>query len=157
MFQWLFFVIGNEAAFVVLVLYWTLVYRGEMVVGTTANIHLINGLISLVDLWVSGTPVNTLHAVYLMIFGGVYTIFSGIYFVLSRDIIYRKVLDYEKSAGLAVVSCFTSVFVVLPIIHIGIFYLQYVSKFWILHYHFGRDAPQRNDKSEENEEMDENQ
>lgn len=141
-------------AFLISVLYWTFLYRGQVVTGVTVNIHLINGVMSLVDLWVSGTPVNTLHVIYPMILGAIYCILSGIYFGISGDIIYEKVLDYENNPGRAIAASIAVIFVVLPIIHIGIFYLQYVAKFWILHYIFGRQhhtPPQCNLTNEVNE------
>jgi len=92
-------------AFCVLLLYWSLLYRGGPVDGINANTHLTNGLIALVDLWVSGTPVQILHFIYLQAFGVAYAVFTGIYYVAGGTNIGGQpyvypVLDYENGTAL---------------------------------------------------------
>lgn len=131
MIYWFLFTIGNEVAFIIMVLFWALVFRGgRSLSGASINAHLINGIFSIVDLWVSGVPVNLLHFVYLMIFGAVYAVFSGIYFAITGDIIY-SFLDYGTNPGLAVGSCILLILIFLPLVHAIVFYLQYVAKCWL--------------------------
>lgn len=66
MVYWVLFTIGNELATCIMVLYFLLIYRGDEIDGVDANTHLTNGLLSLVDLWISGLPVNFLHFVYIV-------------------------------------------------------------------------------------------
>ncbi len=129
--HWLFFTIGNELAFVILLLYWILLYRGGPVDGINANTHLVNGLVAVLDLWVSGVPVNLLHFIYLMIYGSIYVIFTGIYFVFTNDIIY-PVIDYENGLGTAIVVAICSPIIAFPLGHI-LFYFMYLGKLWIMH------------------------
>ncbi len=130
-------------AFGVLVLYWSILYRGGLVDGINANTHLVNGLVSIVDLWVSGLPVNILHFIWIIIYGAIYGIFTGIYFVISGDIVY-PVLDYENGIGLAVGLVVGVILVFFPLVHIMVFYLQYLIKFGLLHCYF-RNQPQNSE------------
>ena len=131
--HWFTFVIGNEIAFVVFILYFIILYRGEQIDGINANVHLVNGLVSLVDIWISGIPVNFVHFIYLMTYGALYTIFTGIYYATTRDVIYGP-LDYGENLGLAVGICVGVVLLFLPFVHCVVFYLQYKARFWILYY-----------------------
>lgn len=73
-----------------------------------------------------------------MIYGAVYSIFTGIYYVASDGIvIYTNVLDYGEELGRAVGTVVGVTLVFIPLVHM-IFYLQYFVKFWILYYIFGR-------------------
>jgi len=60
-----FFAIGNEAAFLVLILYWSLLYHWLTNVGsisaTGANVQLISGMIAIADLFISGVPIRVWH------------------------------------------------------------------------------------------------
>ncbi len=131
MVQWLLFTIGNEAALFIMILYWTLLYRGGTVSGVSANTHLVNGLIALVDITISGLPVNLLHCVYLMTFGAFYSTFSGVYFIFSGNNIY-SVLDYKNDTGGAVGLYLALIFLLLPFIHFLVYSLYLVKK-WMLH------------------------
>ena len=141
MIHWFFFNIGNIQAFGILILYWGILYREGPVSGTSINTHLINGLISIVDLWVSGLPVNLLHLFWIMIYGAIYGIFTGVYFVISGASVY-PVLDYEDGIGLAVGLVVGVTLVFLPLVHILIFYLQYLARFWIMRCYFSRKQGQ---------------
>lgn len=143
MIHWLLFTLGTDLAVGVMILYWALLYEsGDSVNGVNANTHLVNGLIALVEIWISGVPVNMLHLIYTMIFAIVYAIFTGVYFTISGNIVY-PVLDYENRPGGAVGAVLGVVFGLFPLVHIGIFYLQHFAKFWILYFVFGRkERPQ---------------
>ena len=69
MFHWLFFILGNELAVVVSLLYWVLLYSGGNVDGVNANTNLLNGLFALIDVWVCNIPIHTYHVIYVSMFG----------------------------------------------------------------------------------------
>ena len=134
--HWLLFNIGTEMAFTVLVLYWSILYRGGEIDGVNANAHLTNGIIGLVDVWVSGTPIQILHFIYIQAFGVLYSVFSGIYFVANgTDIVGNpyiySVLDYGNNTALAVGLDVGVVVLVLPAVHL-FWYLQYAIRFWLV-------------------------
>lgn len=131
MVHWVYFTIGNELAFGIMVLYWSLIYRGGNIDGISANTHLLNGILSLADVWISGLPVNFLHVVYLLIFGTVYNIFSGVYFISTGENIYG-VLDYKNNTGSAVGLYLALTFLLLPFLHLCV-YLMYLGRQWVVY------------------------
>ena len=133
MVHWLFFTIGNELAILVLILFWSLVYKGEKITGVSANTHLINGLLAVVDVCITGLPVNLLHCIYLLILSSVYSTFSGVYFIITGDNIY-SVLDYKNHTGGAVGLYLSLTFLLLPAVHFLIFILH-LSRKWVVYYH----------------------
>ena len=145
--HWILHVISIDLAFNIMILYWSLLYRGGSVDGVNINVHLLNGIVALIDLWVSGVPVNLLHLVYGMIIGVIYSLFTVIYFVISDDIVYT-VLDYESELGSAIGTLFGVVFIFSPIVHILTF-LQHLAKFCLLHCFFYKDQEQPEEQLEE--------
>ena len=138
MIQWFFSLLGNKLSLLVFFLYFILLYDGRTIDGVNANSHILGGLISLVDLWVTGTPTNTLHVIYPMVFGAVYCVFTGIYFVATDGRIIYPILDYDSNLGLALGVVLVVIFIVFPIFHLIIFYLQHLAKVGIMYYIFGR-------------------
>ena len=100
--------------------------------GINANTHLVNGLVALVDFWVSGVPINFLHFIYLMLYATVYIVFTGIYFAASGESVYSTVLNYQDGVGIALAAIFGTIFVFLPLVH-TFFYFMYLGKVWIMH------------------------
>ena len=140
MIHWLFFTIGSEVAIVIMVLYWSVLYQpGQTVDSFNLHVHLINGLVALLDLWVSGIPVNFLHMIYLMIFLSVYVVVNGIYYSMTGDAAYH-VLDYNSRLIISIGVIFLTLFVVVPILHTVLF-CMYLGKVWILYCYFSRRQP----------------
>ena len=138
MIHWVLFTLGIDTAFTVTVLYWALLYRGGDVDGVNANTHLVNGIVAVAEVWISGVPVQLLHFIYPVIYAAVYSVFSGIYFVASCGlVIYDDVLDYGERLGHAVGVVVAVTLVFIPLVHLVI-YLQYFVKFWILYCIFGQ-------------------
>ena len=138
--HWLFFTLGNELPLGVLVLYWSLLSSAQRPSFTDVSIvtHLVSGLVAVLDLWISGIPVNLLHFVYLMIYASVYVLFSGIYFGATGNVIYMKFLDYGDYPGLAVGGILGVLLLAIPGLHTVVYYLQYTLKYWILYLVLGR-------------------
>ena len=145
--HWFTYVIGSEIAFSICIVYFAVLYRGGQIDGINANTHLVNGLISLADIWISGVPVNFLHFIYLIIYGAIYTIFTGIYYAATQRAIY-PVLDYGSNLGLAIGLCVAVVLVFLPLVHIVIFFLQYKAKYWIMYCIYNHIGKKQDDKSD---------
>ena len=150
MIQWLLFNLAITLAFAVMILYWALLYGGGAVDGINANTHLVNGLVALVEVWVTGIPVNFLHLIYSMVFGVVYCVFTGIYFAATSEAVYPGVIDFGSNLGLAVGIQVGVVLGFLPLIHIIVFYLQYLARFWILYaIFFKREKSEEKPKEDE--------
>lgn len=129
--HWVLFTVGNEIAVGVMLLYWTLDYRGQTVDGVNANTHLLNGILAVVDVWLSGVPVYLLHCLYLMSFYLVYGIFSGLYFIGTGENIY-PILDYRGSTGSAVGLSLAVTFLVTPLFHFCV-YVMYLCRQWLVY------------------------
>ena len=130
--QWFLFLISTEAAVAVTFLYWVFLFKIFGADKVSVNIHLVNGIIALVDLWFSGTPVRLFHVVYTMSFSAVYVIFSGIYYAASAEAIY-PVLDYgDKPVNGSVLAVLT-VLIGVPALHC-VMYAQYAVRFWVTYY-----------------------
>ena len=136
MLQWFCLLLGYEAAVVTMILYWCFVYDGESLSGLNINTHLINAIVAATDQWISGVPVNTLHVVYTMTYGAIYGIFTGLYYIGTKEAIY-DVLDYSKNVWLSIGVIAFSIFVVGPFVHFIIFYFIYKVKSAVLYFLFG--------------------
>lgn len=133
--HWVLFTMSLEGAFVVMLLYWGLLYRGGPVSGISANTHLMNGIVAVIDFWVGGMPVNFFHFIYPLAFGIVYIVFTGIYYASSGGIIY-DVIDYEEAVGVSVVVLLGSL-LLLFLVHL-LFFFMYMGKVWILYCFFAK-------------------
>lgn len=141
MIQWVLFTIGIQAAAIVVILYWCILYRGGHVDVYNAHFHLINGIAGVIDFWVSGPPIRFLHFYIPQLFSGVYISFTGIYYaaggtgINGTSYIYPP-LDYAEHPGLAA-GLDVAVFLCIPLLHF-IFYAQYVARYWLVYLIYGR-------------------
>ena len=136
--QWVLFSIGAEAAILVTILYWSLLYRGGNVSQINLVTHTLNGVMALLDMAITGIPVRILHVVYPLIFCGSYSVFTGVYYgaggvgiVANQTYIYPA-LDYESSPGFASGLIIAVNFVACPLIHL-LFWGLYLAREGVLH------------------------
>lgn len=131
--QWALFLIGCEYAVVISILYWAF-YSGSsseqnLYSLDSLNLHAINGIAAVVELWLSGIPVRACHAIYSIAFGSVYVLFTVLYYAADgRDsqghrFIY-PFLDYGSNAAAAVALAVSCAVFLVGGIHF-IFFLQY--------------------------------
>ncbi|CAH1266203.1 Hypp3319 [Branchiostoma lanceolatum] len=108
-------------AFFVTTLYWTL-DKGIVSVSSILE-HVVNSIIALLDLLVSGTPVRILNVIYPVAYAALYGVFYVIYWAAGgkgRDgaaAIYA-VIDFGKDPGMASVFLVVLVFVGTPLFHL---------------------------------------
>jgi len=63
---WLLFVIGAEGAVIICILFWATEYSESFALDKISlHLHLVNAVVALVDLWISGVPVYLLHVISL--------------------------------------------------------------------------------------------
>ena len=143
MIQWALFLIGTEVAVFLTILYWPLLYRPDIPIsGVNFNTHGTQGIISVIELLITGVPIRFYHFYFTQTFGAVYVIFSAIYFaaggtnVRGRPYIY-SVLDYGSDPGSSTGLVLGVVLAFLPVIHF-LFYLIYVARYWILYLIYGK-------------------
>ena len=143
----------------VTILFWSLLYNPSVELdGSNLIVHLVNGIIALVEIWVTGLPVHFLHFVYVQIFGACYSVFTGIYYATNLTNLYDggryiyPVLDYVESPGIGSAIIFLVVLLFLPAIHL-FFCLQYVVRYWLVYLIYGRKAGAVDTPDEEEGEM----
>ncbi|XP_066287797.1 protein rolling stone-like [Branchiostoma lanceolatum] len=119
--HWILHNTSITAAFFVTTLYWTL-DRGTVSVSSILE-HVVNSIIALLDLLVSGTPVRILNVIYPVAYAAVYAVFYVIYWAAGgkgRDgstAIYA-VIDFGKDPGMASGIMVGFVFVGTPAFHL---------------------------------------
>lgn len=135
--QWLLISLGLEMAIAVSLLYWMVVYSSSHTVdGENLNVHAVNGVVAVFDICFSGIIIRLLHGVYLLFFGVVYVVFSGIYYsadginAQNEDYIYPA-LDYGDHLGRALVYIFLTILIFIPLVHIAI-YAMYGTRLWLV-------------------------
>ena len=140
--HWPLFTVGTEFAAAITILYWTLVYephsKHNFFSIDSLHIHLINGVLALVDLWLSGVPVRIYHALHSVLFAVSYVVFTGVYYAAGgtdpagNSFIY-PFLNYKSNAGSAIGLGIICALVLMTIIHF-FFYLQFIVRNWITCY-----------------------
>lgn len=133
---WLLFVVGAEGAVIICILFWATEYNESHATGKISlHLHLVNAVMALVDLWLSGVPVFFLHVIYVQLFGSVYVGFTGVYYGVNgtnsegERWIY-PVLDYGSHPGIAAGLAVGMVVVGAVVIHLA-FLVQYLCRWWI--------------------------
>ena len=145
MIHWVLFTLGTQTAVTVVILYWILLYRGDLVTVYDGHYHLSNGIVGLIDALVSGLPIRFLHFYMPQLFSAVYISFTGIYYAAGgtgyngTSYIYPP-LDYDNNPGQATGLSIGAVFF-LPVIHF-MFYGVYITRYWLVYLLYGRRPKQ---------------
>ena len=133
---WLLFSIAAEGAVGICALFWATEYhQNNADSGISLHLHLVNALVALLDLWVSGVPVHLLHIIYVEISASFYVFFTVIYYAfggtdLDGERTIYPILNYDSRPGLAVVVAIVSAVVGGAVIHI-IFFLICTCRQWL--------------------------
>lgn len=102
---WVIFIIAANAAILVTLLYWILIFTGKTS-GLDISTHLINSVFIIADVMLSETPVRFLHFLYAWIYGACYVLLTVIFWAsngtnaLGKPYIYSYI-DYDESPGLS--------------------------------------------------------
>ena len=75
---WFLWIVASNAALVVTLNYWILVFEPPTDFMDIA-VHALNSVVMLVEFFLASTPVRVLHVLYVMIFSVVYSLFTIIY------------------------------------------------------------------------------
>lgn len=139
--QWALFLIGGEYALVITVLYWGFFTdsasssKHNLFSLDSLHLHMINGILAVVELWLSGIPVRLCHAAYSIAFGCAYVLFTGLYYLAGgcgaegNKFIY-PFLDYDSNAkGALSLAAACAIFLVGGI-HV-VFFVQYQGRRYI--------------------------
>lgn len=82
--QWILFTVGSESTFAGVVLYWILSPINVQQIWDPwnkfdVNMDFLNGLVALLDVWISGKPVRLLQFLYLQLYFSLYIGFIAVY------------------------------------------------------------------------------
>lgn len=128
--QWVLFMVGHTFSLAVTILYWSLLFNPTNPLLTPLNFitHLVNGIVSVIDIGVSGIPVRLLHMVYSVLLAAIYAVFTGIYHVAMGTNVQNQpyiyfIIDYGRNPGTAAGIAIAVVLVFFPIINVLIYVL----------------------------------
>ena len=138
--HWVLFYLGVNNAIFVALLFWIVIYgishdvTKDQLTADIFQVHGVNAIFGLADIFATGVPVNALHVVFPIGFGTAYAVFSGIFYsahgtdAAGNRYVY-SVLDWSKPGrafGFVVVS-----FIAAVILHACVYGL-YRLRAWIL-------------------------
>lgn len=104
---WLLFDVSLGISLLVTLMFWGFVvvpdnFKTSLVTYITYNEHLLNLLLLIVDYTFHCIPIRVYHALYPILFGCMYLVFSAIYYSTTGDVIY-VILDWRNNADSAIV------------------------------------------------------
>ena len=118
-------------------------------------LHSVNSLLGLFDVFFSGTPVRILHALYIMIAGSVYAVFSVIYWAAGGTNTYNDeeyiypILDYGDKPVMAALTLIFSIFVGVPLIQLLVYGCYKLREKLVRRYYLGKVAAEGNGQAQE--------
>ena len=137
---WCLFLLGTQSALFTVLLFWVLADDASeddknISAAVNTHIHGLNGLVALLEVWLTGIPIKLLHFIYVLLFAGAYGAFTGVHYAVNATgptgerYIYPMILDYGSEPGLAVGTLVISAVVCL-LVHF-FFYVQYLLRHWL--------------------------
>ncbi|KAJ8925730.1 hypothetical protein NQ315_009578 [Exocentrus adspersus] len=97
---WILHEIALSFAFMITIIFWTVLYNGTFFTATNFFVHGSNSIVLFIDLWIIAHPIHIPHYLYLFIFGQIYILFTVAYYYLDTNtggsgIIYF-ILDWNR-------------------------------------------------------------
>ena len=141
--HWFLFTTGAELAVAITIIYWPLFVNNQrsdydFYGHLNIAIHLVNGIIPFIDIWVSRIPVRLYHVIYSVGISCIYAVFTGLYYAgeggnpfNNGTYIYPQI-DYENSPGTASVFAIAIPLVYMPLIHL-FFYANHLMREGLLY------------------------
>ena len=103
---WFLYISGSTLAVLVTIGFWAVLYRCDnsscAPSALTVHTHGVNGLLALIDLFISRVPFQFLHFFYPAILTALYALLNGIYYAAGGGVIYTPI-NYGGNLGIAVV------------------------------------------------------
>ena len=128
--------VSAEVAVAVSLLYWAILSKNQdpslMTSAGNIHVHLINGIVALLDLWIVGLPIHILHFLYTFLCALCYVAFTGVHHVTTNTTTSRlyQVLDYKTDPGPAAGVVIGFALGLLPLLHV-LFISQYLLRHWV--------------------------
>ena len=138
--HWVFFQVATLLQVLIAVLYWSLLAENDNVLNKPINyhVHLIGGIMSLVDVGISGIIISIYHVYTVMIYGSIYGVFSGVYYLAGGKAINGSnyiypVLDYSTKPGEAVGLLILTILVIVPAFHLLMYFGSLLRRWAVWH------------------------
>ncbi|ESO13199.1 hypothetical protein HELRODRAFT_159832 [Helobdella robusta] len=125
--NWFLFALAAPTALLVTIVYFKALYPLKKInyipIGDF-HMHLMNSIIILMEVSINAIPVRLQHVIYPMILGGMYSVFSYIYWSLDppNNVIYRGVVDWAYPLR-AFLTCLFLACALLPLLHLFLYIL----------------------------------
>ena len=132
---WLLWTVASNAALIVTIEYWLLVFRPPTSF-MDISVHALNSVFILTELFTGKLPVRILHWIYVLIFSVVYVLFTVIYWAAGGvngrgDPFIYDILDYENGKpGVLAAVLIGSVFFLSPLIQLILYGLHRIGIWW---------------------------
>ena len=137
--QWVLFVMGVPVQICIMVLYWTLLSSQDPHRESPENyhLHLLGGLVGLLDIFVSGIVLSIYHLYWGILYGCTYSVFTGIYYAangtnIGGDRYIYPILDYGRNPGISAGIVLATSFVVVPLIYLFAYAIS-AGRRWLAH------------------------
>ena len=139
--HWVLFIIGVPVQICIMLLYWTLLSHLDPNRDSAENynVHMLGGLVGLVDVFVSGIILSVYHLYLVVAYGCAYTVFTGIYFAANgtdprgNPYIY-PILDYGNNPGTSSAIALATPLVIVPLIYLLVYGISLVRR-WLAHWY----------------------
>lgn len=134
--EWCLFAVISNFAFIITFIYFAVLYPhiyapGQKIRAVDFHIHGFNSVVIIIEMMICAFPIRLLHAIYPMIYGLTYVLFSIIYWAFDHknNVVYKNVLDWNKP-GQTIGVILGLGFLVIPILQLALFGL-YRLRVWI--------------------------
>ena len=123
---WFFYIIASNNSFMVTIVYWSFLCNGCKIGEPDVAFHLLNSVLMLTETCLSAVPVRLLHVVYAELYGGLYFIFTLVYWLSGGtnsggDNFIYPILDYKDKPSAAAVLVIVYALAGLPVSQLIIF------------------------------------
>lgn len=112
----------------VTIVYWSfLSNRGATSPAANVHQHLMNTILMIIDLFINAIPIRLLHAIYAMLYGVTYTLFTLILHGAGvMSVYYPGLFDWRALPGASTGLCLGLIFAGVPIMHSVVFGLYHL-------------------------------
>ena len=151
--MWIFHETAFAIALFITVAYWALLDANTSPI--SINVHAINLVIMVVDLFLCDIPFRILHFFHVSLVGVAYTVFSLILHGAQYTSAIYPILNWVERVGFAVGLSLITIFIALPIVHLigfGLYHLRsFIARQCVSKDTFTPASNEHEKKGEENE------
>lgn len=137
--HWISSFLAGEATAGLIFLYWVFVFNPKKSIDHwEITTHLLNGLLSWINVWITRIPFRAHHVIYTIIYSATYSTFTGFYYAAGggnnqNDSKYiYSILDYGHYPVKAACFVLAAALIYAPLVHL-FFYANYLLREGLIH------------------------